>query len=95
MSKNDKMCKWMEQSWMMSLSFLDNAYVHTLLVFIVLLFASRLFENINQSVDEMYENAIVRVVVLFLVVYLFPKSPLLSILLAICYVTSTNNIKQT
>ena len=93
MSKNDKTCKWMEQSWMQSLSFLDNTYVHTLLVFIVLLFASRLFENINQSVDEMYENAIVRVVVLFLIVYLFPKSPLLSILLAICYVTSTNNIK--
>jgi hypothetical protein len=93
MDKNDtKVLKSIEKYWMESLSFLDNKYVHAILVFIVFVFATRIFYNVNDYVEDIYKYSFVRVVILLLIVYVLPKSPLLSILLAICYALSVRKV---
>jgi hypothetical protein len=93
MDKNDtKLLKSIEKNWMASLSFLDNTYIHVILVFIVFIFATRIFYNVNDFVEMTYRYSLVRIVVLLAIVYVLPKSPLLSVLLAICYAISLRKL---
>ena len=94
MDKNDtKMLKSIEKYWFGSLFFLDNTYVHIILVFILFILASRIFYNVNHYVEMSYRYSIIRIIVLLLIIYFFPKSPLLSLLLGIVYVMSIQKAK--
>ena len=73
-----------------SLSFLDCRNVYISIVFVLFLYNSCLFSNINNFVSGVYENNIVKVVMLLLIIYVSRKSCLIGILLAISYVLSLN-----
>ncbi len=73
-----------------SLSFLDNKNVYISIIFILFLFNTCLFTNINNLVSEFYQNPIVKVVMLLLVIYVSRKSYLIGLLLALSYVISLN-----
>ena len=74
--------------WMNSLSCLDNCYVHSIIVVILLLYSSELFGNINSFVGNWYHSSIVRFIVLLLIIYVAPKDTTIAILLALSYVIS-------
>lgn len=73
-----------------SLSFLDNKNIYISVVFILFLFNSCLFSNINNLVSDFYENSIVKVIMLLLIIYVSRKSCVIGLLLAISYVISLN-----
>lgn len=73
-----------------SLSFLDNKNVYISIIFILFLFNTCLFTNINNLVSEFYQNPIVKVAMLLLVIYVSRKSYLIGLLLALSYVISLN-----
>lgn len=73
-----------------SLSFLDNQNVYISIVFILFLYNTCLFSNINNLVSEYYENPVVKVVMLLLVIYVYRKSCLIGLLLGLSYVISLN-----
>ena len=80
--------KNLKKVWLNSLSFLDNYYINSIIVVILLLYTSELFENINISVGNLYQSAIIRVIILLLIVYISQKDTTIAILLAITYVIS-------
>ena len=73
-----------------SLSFLDNEYVYSVLVIILVLYNSLLFTNINNFVGNIYNFGLVRVLILVLLVYVSQKSTLLGLLLGLSYLLSVN-----
>lgn len=73
-----------------SLNFLDNQYVYSVLVIILVLYNSLLFTNINNFIGNMYNFGIVRVLILLLILCVSQKSCLLGILLAVSYVLSVS-----
>lgn len=87
--------KNIRKSWISSLSFLDNNMLNCIVVFILLLFCSTIFDNINSFVGNLYNLSVVKLIVLLLIIYISPKDTTIAILLAIAYVISiyymTNN----
>ena len=73
-----------------SLFFLDNHNVYISLVFILFLYNTCIFKNINHYVSDLYDHTIIRVLVLLLIIYTARKSCLISILLGISFVVSLN-----
>jgi len=73
-----------------SLSFLDCKNVYISIVFILFLYNSCLFSNINNFVSDLYRHAFVKIIMLLVIIYVSRKSPLIGILLAISYVLSLN-----
>ena len=73
-----------------SLSFLDNKNIYISVVFILFLYNTCLFTNINNLVSDFYENSIVKIIMLLLIIYVSRKSCLIGLLLAISYVISLN-----
>lgn len=73
-----------------SLSFLDNKNVYVSIVFVLFLFNTCLFTNINNYVSEVYQNPIVKVLMLLLIIYVSRKSYVIGLLLALSYVISLN-----
>tara|TARA_Y200000002_G_C22550161_1_gene607862 strand:+ start:179 stop:964 length:786 start_codon:yes stop_codon:yes gene_type:complete len=73
-----------------SLSFLDNKNVYVSIVFVLFLFNTCLFTNINNYVSEVYQNSIVKVLMLLLIIYVSRKSYVIGLLLALSYVISLN-----
>ena len=80
--------KNLKKIWLNSLGFLDNCYINSIIVVILLLYTSELFENINNSVGNLYQSGIIRVIILLLIVYIAQKDTTIAILLAITYVIS-------
>jgi hypothetical protein len=74
--------------WLTSLSLFDNCYFNASIIIILVLYSSLIFENINIYVSELYNYSIVRLIVLFLIIYIAPKDPTISILLGISYLVS-------
>lgn len=74
--------------WLSSLSFLDNHLLNSIIVFILLLYCSTIFDNVNLFVGNLYNFSIVKLGVLLLIIYLSPKDTTISILLAISYLVS-------
>ena len=74
--------------WMNSLSFLDNSIVKSIIIIILVLYSSAIFDNINSFVGNIYNFSIVRLLILLLIVYVSPKCPTIGILLGISYVIS-------
>ena len=52
-----------------SLSFLDNKNIYISVVFILFLYNTCLFTNINNLVSDFYEKSIVKINMLFLIIY--------------------------
>jgi len=73
-----------------SLSFLDNKNIYISVVFILFLYNTCLFSNINNLVSDYYQNSIVKVVVLLLIIYVSRKSCLIGLLLGISFIISLN-----
>jgi hypothetical protein len=80
--------KSFKKAWFNSLSFLDNCTIHAVIVIILLLYSSTIFNNINSYVGNLYRSNIVKVIVLLLIVYVSPKDTMISVLLAISYMVS-------
>lgn len=74
--------------WMNSLAFLDNHMIVSIIVVILVLYSSCIFDNINHFIGNIYNFSIIRIIILLLIVYVTPKSPLIGILLAISFVIS-------
>ena len=74
--------------WVNSLSFLDNSIVKSVIIIILVLYSSSIFDNINSFVGNIYNFSIVRLLILLLIVYVSPKCPTIGILLGISYVIS-------
>ncbi len=82
--------KSMKKFWINSLGFLDNSVINSIIVCILFLYASTIFENINHFVGDLYNFSLVKLLVLALIVYVAPKDTTIAILLAISYVISLN-----
>jgi hypothetical protein len=80
--------KSLRKMWESSLSFLDNHLLNSIIVFILILYCSTIFDNINAFFGKLYNFSIVKLVVLLLVVYVSPKDTTIAILLAISYLVS-------
>lgn len=82
--------KNVKKQWLNSLVFLDNSIVNSVIVVILLLYSTTIFENINAFIGNLYKFSIVKLIVILLIVYVSPKDTTIAILLAISYVVSLN-----
>jgi hypothetical protein len=82
--------KNMKKVWMNSLSFLDNSVVNSIIVVILVLYSSTIFDNINSFIGNIYNFSIIRLVILLLIIYVAPKDITIAILLSISYLISLN-----
>ena len=82
--------KNVKKIWINSLGFLENHYLNSSIVTILLLYCSTIFNNINMYIGNLYNFSIVKILVLFLIVYIAPKDTTIAILLALTYVISLN-----
>ena len=78
----------MDKCILNSLAFLDNKTVYVSIIFILFLYNSCLFSNINKFVSNLYDHAVVKVLVLLLIIYVSRKSCLIGILLTLSFVIS-------
>lgn len=78
----------MDKCVLNSLVFLDNKIVYVSIIFILFLYNSCLFSNINKFGSNVYEHSVVKVIVLLLIIYVSRKSTLIGILLALSFVIS-------
>ena len=74
--------------WMNSLSFMDNSIIKSIIIIILVLYSSAIFDNINSFVGNIYNFSIVRLLILLVIVYVSPKCPTIGVLLGISYVIS-------
>lgn len=86
----DNTLEKLDKTVLNSLCFLDNNNVYISLVFILFLYNTCIFSNINNLVSDYYQNNIVKVIMLLLVIYITRKSYLIGLLLGISYVISIN-----
>ncbi len=82
--------KNINKMWTNSLSFLDNSVIKSIIIIVLILYSSTIFDNINSFVGNIYNFSIIRVVILLLIVYVSPKCPTIGILLGISYLISLN-----
>ena len=86
----DNTLEKLDKTVLNSLCILDNNNVYISIVFILFLYNTCIFNNINNLVSDYYQNNIVKVVMLLLVIYVTRKSYLIGLLLGISYVISIN-----
>lgn len=79
-----------KKTWTGSLSFLDNNIVNAIIVIILILYSSTIFDNINSYIGNLYNYSIIKIIVLLLIIYIAPKDTTIAILLAISYLVSIN-----
>ena len=63
--------KNINKMWINSLSFLDNSVINSIIVIILVLYSSTIFDNINSFIGNIYSYSIVRIIILLLTVYWF------------------------
>lgn len=86
--------KNIKKVWLNTLSFLDNSIINSVIVIILVLYSSGIFENINNFIGQIYKFALIRLIILLLIIYLAPKDITIAILLAVSYLVSVNHIKN-
>ena len=91
---NQLTLKTVKNAWAKSLSVLDNPYVNLTLVIVLILYASKMFGNINEVINGLYQYTFVKLLVLLIIVYVAPKDTNIAILLAISYVMSLKNMNM-
>lgn len=77
-----------------SLSVLDNCYVNAIIVIILVLYCSNIFDNINSFVGNLYNFSIIRLIVLVLIIYVALKDSTIAILLAVSYLVTLPYMKH-
>jgi hypothetical protein len=82
--------KNINKMWNNSLSFLDNSLIKSIIIIVLVLYSSTIFDNINSFVGNIYNFSIIRLVILLVIVYVSPKCPTIGILLAVSYLISLN-----
>jgi len=82
--------KNVKKTWLGALSFLDNNIVNCVIVAILVLYASNIFDNINSFVGNLYNFSVVRLIVLLLIIFIAPKDITIALLLGISYLVSLN-----
>jgi hypothetical protein len=87
--------KNIKKIWLGSLGFLDNCYINSIIVIILLLYCSTIFENINSFIGNLYNFSIIKLLVLLVIVYVTPKDPTIGILLGLSYIISINYLNNT
>ncbi len=80
--------KSIRKMWESSLTFLDNHLLNSIIVFILIIYCSTIFDNVNAFFGSLYNFSIVKLAVLLLIVYVSPKDTTIAILLAISYLVS-------
>ena len=90
MDDNVKNMKNIKKTWLNSLGFLDNCYINSIIVIILVLYSSTIFENINNFIGSIYNYSIVKIIILLLIIYVAPKDSTIAILLGISYLVSLN-----
>lgn len=80
--------------WMNSLILLDNQYINFLIIFLLVLYNLLLFNNINIFIASLFNLSIIRIIFLFLIIYIAPKDPIITILLAISYIITIDYIND-
>lgn len=80
--------KTLKKIWTNSLGFLDNSIINTVIVVILVLYCSTIFDNINSYIGNLYNFSIVKLLVLLLIIYVAPKDTTVAILLALSYIIS-------
>ena len=73
-----------------SLSILDNNNVYISLIFILFLYNTCIFSNINNYVSNLYQYPMVKVIALLVIIYVSRKSCLIGLLLTISFLISIN-----
>jgi ABC-type multidrug transport system fused ATPase/permease subunit len=80
--------KNLKKMWMNSLSFLDNSMINSVIVIVLVLYCSTIFDNINSFVGNLYNFSIIKLIVLLLIIYVAPKDMTIALLLGLSYVIS-------
>jgi len=83
--------KTLKNTWIKSLSVLDNPYVNLTLIIVLILYSSKIFGNINEVINELYKYTFIKLLVLLIIVYVAHKDTNIAILLGISYVISLKN----
>lgn len=91
---NTNNMKNIKKAWINSLSFLDNCYVNAIIVIILVLYSSTIFDNINSFIGNLYNFSIIRLLVLVLIIYVGGKDTTIAILLGISYLVSIKYMEK-
>jgi hypothetical protein len=91
---NSLSLKTIKNTWQKSLTILDNHYVNLSLVIVLILYSSQIFGNINIIISNLYQYSFVKLLVLLIIAYVGPKDTNIAVLLAISYVISLRNNKN-
>ena len=86
--------KNIKKVWLNTLCFLDNSIINTIIVIVLVLYSSGIFENINYFIGNIYNFSIIRIIVLLLIIYLAPKDITIAILLSLSYIVSMHYMKN-
>jgi hypothetical protein len=86
--------KTVKNVWAKSLSVLDNPYVNLTLVIVLILYSSKMFGNINEVINGLYQYTFIKLLVLLIIAYVAPKDTNIAILLAISYIMSLKNMNM-
>ncbi len=78
------MTKFVEES----LSFLDNLYIRTFLIVILILYIAGAVPMLTPEVSSIFNNALVKIIFVLVIIYIGTKDMPLALLLAIAYVLS-------
>ena len=78
--------KNIKKNWLASLSFLDNNIIYSVIVVILVLYSSTIFDNINAFVGNLFNFSLLKLLGIVLIIYVAPKDTTIAILLAVAYV---------
>ena len=73
---------------------LKNKYVNYGLIVLCVLYAAFGSDNVSSDMLAMFDNSLVRLVVLVAISYVSYHSPVVGIVLAMCYVITVQNLNQ-
>lgn len=86
-----------------NLSFLNNTYLRYSLLLILVLYAANFIPYLTYSISELFNNIVLKIITIILILFVATKDPLLALMLAICFLltiqlnakrTVINHIKQ-
>ena len=78
--------KSIKKNWLASLSFLDNNIIYSVIIVILVLYSSTIFDNINAFVGNLFNFSLLKLLGILLIIYVAPKDTTIAILLAVSYV---------
>ena len=71
-----------------SLDFLENPTIRFIIIAILIVYITTLVPLLNNNLNKLFDNVIVKIIVLISIVYLGTKDPLIALLLTIAFMMS-------